>query len=231
MKIISIVFLIISTTATAVADPDYQSLAKYFSPTIKGDTLYITGRIDSHIYDYLTYEAKKVQAVKYISLNSYGGNHNWGLEVSAKIQLLGKTTVLESGNVCASACVYLFASGKERIMSKDTWLGVHGARLGGGYATNFAGYCFVELEDGEQFVENKKGCKDFLASWYGIVSKATNDAFDLMEKAGVSPDARTYYFSKEDDPKWYESINVFKKPDWVISPDEALKYQFATALQ
>ena len=86
--------------------------------------------------------------MKYISFNSYGGNHNWGLDVARKIKELGKITILKKGNVCASACVYLFAAGVERIMETDTWLGIHGARLGGNFVSTFAGVCFVDAEDG-----------------------------------------------------------------------------------
>lgn len=216
---------------SAAADPSYESLSKILSPYIKGDTLFIEGRMDSHVYNYLAYEAKAVEKIKYISVNSYGGNHNWTLEAAKKIQELNKITILKKGNVCASACVYLFAAGKERIMEESTWLGVHGARLSGAYATNFYGLCFVDLEDGSVFMEKKKGCNEFLTSWYDISYKATSLAFDLMESNGISLAARQYYFSLEDDPNWHEHLNILKKPDWVISPEEAIKYNFATQIQ
>lgn len=225
----SVLVLVLSLISLNVfADPDYETLSKLYSPVIEGDTLILKGRVDSHFYDYLTLEAKKIEKIKYVSLHSYGGNHNWALDVAAKLQSLNKITIVKKGNVCASACVYLFASGKERIMEKTTWLGVHGARLTGSYASSFAGFCFVELEDSFEFVENKKGCKDFLSSWYEVSLKATNNAFDLMEKSGVSTEARKYYFSLEDDPKWYEHLNVLKKPDWVVDTDTALQFNFAT---
>lgn len=229
----SILVLIITFFSFSVhAEPDYETLSKLYAPVIEGDTLIYKGRVDSHFYDYLSLEAKKLENVKYISLNSYGGNHNWALDVAAKIQSLGKTTILKSGNVCASACVYLFAAGKERIMEKGTWLGVHGARLTGSYVSSFAGFCFVDLEDGTmEFTEKKKGCKDFLTTWYDKSFKATNDAFDLMEKSGISPEARTYYFSLPDDPEWYQALNVLKKPDWVVDTATALKYNLATEVR
>jgi hypothetical protein len=223
--LLSAVSLFVSSIAPAAEE---EGLHKIFSPYIEGDTLFMKGRVDSHFYDYLTYEAKKVKDVKYISFNSYGGNHNWGLEVARKIQELGKITILKKGNVCASACVYLFAAGAERVMESGTWLGVHGARLTGSYVSSFAGLCFVDMEEGSQFVEGKKGCKEFLATWYEKSLTATSAAFDFMEKSGVLPEMRAYYFSLDDDPLWYQQLNVFKKPDWVVTPEVAFEYNLAT---
>jgi hypothetical protein len=207
-----------------------EDLNKLYSPRIVGDTLVIKGRIDSHIYDFLSREAKPIERVTRIELNSLGGNHTWALEVAKKIQLLGKTTVLPEGNFCASACVYLFAAGKERLAGKETWLGVHGARLGTGFVTAFQGACFVDLEDGSVFEPRKKGCKDFLAEWYGKAMKATADAFDLMESNGVSRALRETYFAMPDDEKWYEQANVIRKPDWFLVAPEAVKYALVTSL-
>lgn len=231
MKSIIITVLILSGFVCQAEENIFPELSKYYSPTIKGDTLYIKGKIDSHIYDYISIEYKAMAKVKYVSLNSFGGSHDWGLEIGQKIQQLGKITILKSGNVCASACVYIFGSGKERLMSKDTWLGVHGARLGAGYNSSFLGLCFVHAETGHVFKENKSGCKDFLQSWYDISLKATNKAFDLIEKAGVSAELRTYYFSLDDNPNWYEQVNILKKPDLVIDSEMSLKYSLATGIK
>lgn len=205
-----------------------EELNKLYSPRIVGETLVIKGRIDSHIYDFLSREAKSIEKVTRIELNSLGGNTSWALDVAKKIQLLGKTTVLPSGNFCASACVYLFAAGKERIAAKDTWLGVHGARLGAGYLTTFQGVCFVEMEDGAVFEPRKKGCQDFLTEWYGKAMKATTDAFDFMESNGVASSLRETYFAMPDDEKWPEQANVIRKPDWYLVAPEAVKYNLVT---
>ena len=118
---------------------DLARARRLVSPRIEGDALIIEGKIDSHIYDYLQYEAAKIIPVKVIELNSLGGSNEWALEIARKIRELGKTTVLLSGHSCASACAYLFAAGRERVASEDTWIGVHGARLGASYLTTFQG--------------------------------------------------------------------------------------------
>jgi len=205
-------------------------LRRLISPHIEGDALIIEGKIDSHIYDYLQYEAAKIVPVKVIELNSLGGSHEWALEIARKIKELGKTTVLPSGHFCASACAYLFAAGRQRVAAEDAWIGIHGARLGVGYLTSFEGLCFVDFDSGSVFEPGKKGCPEFLAHWRALALASTNEAFDAMESNGVSPDLRGAYYQMPDDPDWPAELNVVRKPDWRLTASEALKYRLVTAV-
>ena len=216
--------------AAARDDADRDRIRQLISPHIEGDVLVIEGRIDSHIYDYLQYEAAKIVPLKVVELNSLGGNNAWALEIARKIKELGKTTVLSSGHVCASACVYLFAAGRDRVAAEDAWIGVHGARLGVGYLTSFQGLCFVDLDTGSVFEPRKRGCQDFLAHWREVALASTNEAFDAMESNGVSPELRKVYFAMPDDPDWPAQLNVVRKPDWRLTASEALKYRLVTAV-
>jgi hypothetical protein len=216
------------TAPNDVADQD--RIRKLISPHIEGDALIIEGKIDSHIYDYIQYEASRIVPLKVIELNSLGGSNEWALEIARKVKELGKTTVLLSGHYCASACSYIFAAGRERVASEDTWIGIHGARLGVGYLTSFQGLCFVDLETGTAFEPGKKGCRDFLAHWHAVALASTNEAFDAMEANGVSPDLRKSYFQMPDDPDWPAQLNVIGKPDWRLTASEALKYRLVTSV-
>jgi hypothetical protein len=207
---------------------DLDHLRRIISPHIEGDTLIIEGRIDSHIYDYIQYEAPRVAAVRVIELNSFGGNVEWALEIARKIKELGKTTLLRSQHVCASACATIFAAGRERIAAEDTWIGIHGARLGPGYTTNFEGLCFVGLEGRSVFEPRKTGCREFLNHWYDVTLASTNEAFDMMESNGVSPDLRETYLAMPDDPEWPAQMNALRKPDWPISAADGLRYNLVT---
>jgi len=201
---------------------------RILSPRIVGDALIIEGKIDSHIYDYLQYEAVRVAAVRVIELDSLGGNVEWALAIAHKVKDLGKTTLIRSGSYCASACAYIFAAGRERIAYEDTWIGIHGARLGAGYLTNFQGLCFVEDGKGSEFEPRKVGCQEFLDHWYGVTLASTNEAFDIMESNGVSPDLRKTYFAMPDDPQWPDEMNAIRKPDWPLRAPDALKYNLVT---
>jgi len=139
------IFVIYSPAVASSMDVP-GNLNKIYSPWIEGDTLYIKGTIDSHIYDYLALQAADVAKVRVIDLNSFGGNSEWAMNIAKKIVSLDKDTRLGSGHVCASACVFLYAAGKRRIAAADTWIGIHGVRLGAGFTTTFEGVCFTELE-------------------------------------------------------------------------------------
>jgi membrane-bound ClpP family serine protease len=113
------------------ADPPDETaglgrIAASISPRIEGVALIIEGRIDSHIYDYIQYEAAKAAMVRVIDLDSLGGNAEWALEIARKIKELGKTTQLRSQHVCASACATIFAAGRERMAA-----GVRATQTGG----------------------------------------------------------------------------------------------------
>ena len=207
---------------------DLSHLRRIISPHIEGDALIIEGRIDSHIYDYIQYEAAKVAAVRVIELDSLGGNAEWALMIARKVKELGKTTLLRSRHYCASACATIFAAGRERMAAEDTWIGIHGARLGPGYTTNFEGLCFDDLEGGSAFEPRKAGCRQFLKHWYDVTLASTNEAFDLMESNGVSPDLRETYFAMPDDPEWPAQMNALRKPDWPISAADAVRYNLVT---
>jgi len=231
--------VVLTVSASAFAGPrefagspddlgDLNRLRRIISPHIEGDVLIIEGRIDSHIYDYIQYEAARVAAVRVVDLDSLGGNAEWALEIARKLRELGKTTLLRSRHYCASACATIFAAGRERMAAEDTWIGIHGARLGPGYTTNFEGLCFGGLEGRSVFEPGKTGCREFLNHWYEVTLASTNEAFDLMESNGVSPDLRRTYFSMPDDPEWPAQMNAIRKPDWALSADDALKYNLAT---
>jgi hypothetical protein len=207
---------------------DRDRLRRIISPHIDGDTLVIEGRIDSHIYDYIQYEAPRVVAVRVIELNSLGGNVEWALEIARRIKELGKTTLLRSQHYCASACAFIFAAGRERVAAEDTWIGIHGARLGPGYTTNFQGLCFEGLEGRSVFEPRKTGCREFLNHWYDVTLASTNEAFDMMESNGVSPDLRETYFAMPDDPEWPAQMNALRKPDWPVSAPDAVRYNLVT---
>ncbi len=207
-----------------------ENLDIIHSPQIQGNVLYVKGVIGSHIYDYLAIEAKALKNVTTVDLNSYGGNSPWAIEIGRKMQEMGFDTRLSDGSVCASACVYLFGSGKKRLAGRSTWLGIHGARLGAGHLTTFWGVCFVDLDDGSQFFPEKKGCQAFLKKWYADTMEMTLASFALIEKRGVSPRLKEDYFSRPDDPKWPAYGNVLRTENWELPSPEALDYALVTEL-
>ena len=198
-------------------------------PTSRATRLIIEGRIDSHIYDYIQYEAGRVAAVRVIDLDSLGGNAEWALMIARKVKELGKTTELRSQHYCASACVAIFAAGRERIAAEDTWIGIHGARWG--RATPRISRASVRRSRrGMAFEPRKRGCRKFLNHWYDVTLASTNEAFDIMESNGVSPELRRLTSRCPTIPGWPARMNAIRKPDWPLKAADAVKYNLVTKL-
>lgn len=199
-------------------------LQKIKSPEIKDRTLYIHGKIDSHIYEFLAREYKALKDVDVIELDSLGGNAQWGIDAAKKIASLKKITRLSWGSRCASACVYLFAAGVKREADAGTRLGIHGVRLQAGYAVEFQSACLSE---------EKSGCKAFLERWYSLARAATDEAFGDMEANGVSTSLRETYYNMPDlsEAEWVEELNVLRKPDWPLNAEDAVQYGLVTEVR
>lgn len=169
---------------TNIDEKTTKELGKLYSPKIVGRTLYIKGIIGGHIYDFMAYEDKNIrEQVDVIDLNSLGGSAEYALEIAQKIAGYKKKTKISSGSYCASACVVLFSAGITKEMADDTWLGVHSARLGAGFLTKYWGLCFIEMDDGDQYMPTKKGCKEVVQYGYDLAFDMTNRIFDFMEKS------------------------------------------------
>lgn len=199
-------------------------------PIFEDDTLYLEGPIDDQMYDQLAYNQKKLQKIKVVSLNSYGGSTQWGLLIAEKLKSLNVDTVIEEGSVCASACVYLFAAGQERIAHNETWIGVHGARLGNGFKTDFITNCFVF--DGQYLVltEELENCPATQEKWKKIAKKSTDTGFKFLEDQGVSETFKTDYNNLPDDPNWFKDGNILRTKDWKLTPKEAQSYNLVTKI-
>lgn len=69
-------------------------------------------------------------AVKSVSLNSRGGDVSGAAALAYYIRTQGWSTTVPAGGVCASACVMLWASGRDKHYADPSWIGVHQARNG-----------------------------------------------------------------------------------------------------
>lgn len=224
MKKIFILFLINLVTPIS----SYANLSELSSPFIEGETLYVNGPIDSHIYDFLAYEHEALLKVKTVSLNSLGGSHDWSLLIAEKIKSYGLNTLVEKGNYCASACIYIFGVGVERLAFESVWFGIHGARISGGHVVTFRNLC--PEEHFSQTLRLSTECLDFLNKMYALALDKTLEAFSLIENAGVNTSLREFYFSLDDYNTWYTSNNILRKPDLILKAPEAIGFNFVTKL-
>lgn len=91
-----------------------------------GGDLKLTGTIDpGAALRFATEIEQRGEYVKTVVLDSPGGSVMDALEIGALIQEKGLATKVAAGNLCASSCPIIFASGAERIASAESAIGVH----------------------------------------------------------------------------------------------------------
>jgi hypothetical protein len=91
-----------------------------------GGALKLSGTIDpGAAIRFRTEIEQRGEYVKTVVLDSPGGSVMDALEIGALIQEKGLATKVAAGNLCASSCPIIFASGAERIASADAAIGVH----------------------------------------------------------------------------------------------------------
>ncbi|KKB78979.1 hypothetical protein VW35_10565 [Devosia soli] len=155
-----------------------------------GGELFLTGTIDPGAAQRFADEiAARGEYVKTVVLDSPGGSVMDALEIGALIQEKALATKVVAGNLCASSCPIIFASGAERIASPDAAIGVHqiyAASLGEGAADAVA-VAGVAMADAQS--TTAKITRHLIKS--GIDPEMWLHALD-------TPPDRLYYFSEEE---------------------------------
>ena len=155
-----------------------------------GGDLKLTGTIDpGAAIRFRTEIEQRGEYVKTIVLDSPGGSVMDALEIGALIQEKGLATKVAAGNLCASSCPIIFASGIERIASADSAIGVHqiyAASLGEASRDAFA-VAGVAMADAQSTTAE-------------ITRHLTKSGVDpaLWLHALDTPPDRLYYFSGEE---------------------------------
>lgn len=97
--------------------------------TVHGDVATVSGVIGPNDGYGLKQELDALEAsgttIRTIALDSPGGSIDGAKMMGATIGAAGITTDIEPGAMCASACVLIFLSGKDRVFHATGRLGVH----------------------------------------------------------------------------------------------------------
>jgi hypothetical protein len=109
-----------------------------------GSLLTLTGQIA--LDDGARFEewiAEQGQPITQARLNSPGGSVSDALDIGRSLRAAGVMTVLDAGDICLSACPYIFAAGTTRQVDSDAQVGVHQHSFG----TNSVLPAFLAVED------------------------------------------------------------------------------------
>ncbi|WP_300030686.1 hypothetical protein [uncultured Roseobacter sp.] len=92
----------------------------------QGEVLVLTGQIAEGDAARVT-DALEAQAdgLVYVRLNSPGGSVTDALAIGRDLRARGLETVAGAGDICLSACPYIFAAGVARRAHEDAQIGVH----------------------------------------------------------------------------------------------------------
>lgn len=171
------------------SDPDALDAPLSIALEAGGD-LKLTGTIDpGAAVRFATEIEQRGEYVKTVVLDSPGGSVMDALEIGALIQEKGLATKVAAGNLCASSCPIIFASGAERIASGDSAIGVHqiyAASLGEA-ARDAMAVAGVAMSDAQTTTAE-------------ITRHLTKSGVDpaLWLHALDTPPNRLYYFSREE---------------------------------
>lgn len=110
---------------------------------ISDDTLSLTGVIAPGDADRFDTWLQTHDMPAIVTLQSTGGSVQDALAIGKRLRQDAANTQVTAGNVCLSACPYLFAAGTERQAHKDAYIGVHQHYFG----ENIALPAFLAVED------------------------------------------------------------------------------------
>jgi hypothetical protein len=179
----------------------FFSTAHAIELRFSGNVVYISGRIDPGD-EFKFRDAIVNRTVKYVDLNSPGGNIEAAGQIGRQIRRLGLTTIVDaSRSVCGSACTGIFASGTGRL-----YINAKKVKDGVGSPKNGRGLGFHEgnnwLRDGRKG-QSGAATANMIAWYYEF---GTPKMADFAKKA----DWKHYFY---------------------VSPETALANGFATSVQ
>ena len=152
-----------------------------------GGELQLTGTIEPGSASRFAEEIEaRGEYVQTVVLDSPGGSVMDALEIGAVIHDNGLATKVAAGHLCASSCPIIFASGKDRIASRDAAIGVHQI-----YATAMAG------EAGPGSAQAMSDAQTITARITRALVAAGVDPALWLHALDTPPD-RLYYFTEEE---------------------------------
>lgn len=92
----------------------------------QNETLTVTGQIAEGDAERFAETLKDLpETITRVRLNSPGGSVQDALAIGRDLRARGLATLAGSGDICLSACPYVFASGVTRVADEDAQIGVH----------------------------------------------------------------------------------------------------------
>jgi len=212
MRVLSLIlFLFLAGCITVTQNDDVL-------PTINlnnDSVMYIDGII---YYSHVDKLRKQQTTIKYLILNSPGGELSDAYALALMVKYNGIITVIPPGGKCYSACTIAFQAGKERYASKTSTLLYHGARLGSSYMNEYFKECPTVTDD----------CMMYYKNMVLRVKTKTIEMFKKLEENGLSHKVFLKLLEQPINPNWLSVGNLTGYSDIKMTAEESMKYNAVT---
>lgn len=165
-----------------------------------------------------TYIRKNLYEIKYLVLDSPGGDMQFAYNIAIMVKYANIITVIPKNSVCESACTIIFQAAKERHASKNSSLMYHGVRIDGKIMEAYFKECPSVTNQCMQLFEKLKK----------IIKEETLRMFYALEDYGLKHDVFLLFIKRPPDPDWLKFGNLTGYSDLRFTAEESMQYNAVT---
>lgn len=164
---------------------------------------------------------KNRETLKYLVLNTKGGDMQFAYNIMTIISYYNVTTVIPPGGTCESACTIIFQAGKQRYAGKDSTLIYHAARFDRKFMRSFLREC----PDG-----NHAGCQLIWNQMEKDLVKETLKMFRTLEHFGLNHEVFIQFINAPHvtGRAWLLNGNLLRMDDLKYTAEEAKLHNAVT---
>jgi len=167
------------------------------------------------------YVRKNLSDIKYLVLNSPGGDMHSAYNIAIMLKHFNIITVIPKNGICESACTVIFQAGKKRHASKDSSLMYHGVRIDG----RAMGAYFEECPNvTDQCMQTFERMKMF-------IKEETLKMFYALEDNGLKHGVFLLFIKRPPDPDWLKFGNLTGYSDLRFTAEESMQYNAVTHIK
>ena len=216
MRNIFMVFVLLFLTACVVTNSKTPT-----NPELNLNNKEVASIIDIIGSEQENYIRKNLSEIKYLVLNSPGGDMQFAYNIAIMVKYSNIITVIPKNGVCESACTVIFQAAKERYASKSSSLMYHGVRMNVGVMKAYF----------EECPSITKQCLQLFEKLKNIIKKETLKMFYALEDNGLKHDVFLLFIKQPIDPDWLRFGNLTGYSDLRFTAEESMQYNAVTRIK
>lgn len=216
MRNIFVVFMLLLLTSCVPAVSPKTS-----TPELKLSNKEVVSIIGLISQEQEIYIRKNLHEIKYLILNSPGGDMQFAYNIAIMVKYSSIITVIPKNGVCESACTVIFQAAKQRHASKSSSLMYHGVRMDGKIMEAYFKEC--------PSVTNR--CMQVFEELKAFVKEETLKMFYFLEDNGLKHDVFLLFIKRPPDPDWLKFGNLTGYSDLRFTAEESMQYNAVTRIK